>query len=72
MIVGNEFRKNMSEQDPAKVELLKGGAIRALSSYLLIESSSKDERLNKRAAAFVKSEASSIRGQGNESETKKE
>jgi len=35
-IVGGEFRKNMKEEDPERIEALKGNAIRALSNYLMV------------------------------------
>jgi len=40
-IVRAEFKKNVSIDDPAKIELLKGGAVRGLASYLMMESSSQ-------------------------------
>jgi hypothetical protein len=37
--------KNQNESEPAKVEALKGNAIRALTNYLMMESSLKDAKL---------------------------
>ncbi|CAM9564406.1 unnamed protein product [Ectocarpus sp. 8 AP-2014] len=41
----------MGETDPAKIEALKGGAIRGLSNYLVHESGSNDPQLKKRMEA---------------------
>jgi hypothetical protein len=60
VIVREEFKKNMNEADPAKVEMLKGGAVRALASYLMIESSSQDTRLNESSKAYLKREAAAM------------
>jgi len=43
-MIRSEFKKNMNEIDPVKIEALKGAAIRALATYLMMESSAKDER----------------------------
>ncbi|CAM9293713.1 unnamed protein product [Scytosiphon promiscuus] len=51
LILRNEFKKNMSETDPVKIEALKGGAIRGLSNYLVHESGSNDPQLKKRMDA---------------------
>ena len=44
-MVRSEFKKSMHEKDEAKIEVLKAGAIRALSNYMLCESGAKDEKL---------------------------
>ena len=44
-MVRSEFKKSMHEKDEAKIEVLKAGAIRALSNYMLYESGAKDEKL---------------------------
>ena len=44
-MVRTEFKKSMHEKDEAKIEVLKAGAIRALSNYMLYESGAKDEKL---------------------------
>jgi hypothetical protein len=44
-MVRTEFKKSMREKDEAKIEVLKAGAIRALSNYMLYESGAKDEKL---------------------------
>jgi len=38
-IVGGEFRKNMKEEDPGRIDALKGNAMRALSNYLMVSPS---------------------------------
>ena len=45
LMVRTEFKKSMDEKDEAKIEVLKAGAIRALSNYMLYESGAKDEKL---------------------------
>lgn len=44
-MVRTEFKNSMYEKDEAKIEVLKAGAIRALSNYMLYESGAKDEKL---------------------------
>mmetsp|Transcript_9891 Transcript_9891/g.19904 ORF Transcript_9891/g.19904 Transcript_9891/m.19904 type:complete len:109 (-) Transcript_9891:1631-1957(-) len=44
-MVRTEFMKSVEEKDEAKIEVLKAGAIRALSNYMLYESGAKDEKL---------------------------
>mmetsp|Transcript_2730 Transcript_2730/g.3219 ORF Transcript_2730/g.3219 Transcript_2730/m.3219 type:complete len:112 (+) Transcript_2730:233-568(+) len=46
-MVNSEFGKNKHEKDEAKIEIMKAGAIRALSNYLLYESGAKDNKLGK-------------------------
>ena len=48
-MVRKEFRKNMHETDPAKIDQLKGNAIRALTNYMTMESLSRLKQNNKRA-----------------------
>lgn len=45
-LIKNEFLKNKNELDSNKVEILKGNAIRALTNYLMIETSLKDSKIN--------------------------
>ena len=58
-IVQAEFRKNAHVKDE-KVEQLRGNAVRALSNYLVLESMSKDDALNKVAKNFSQKEADKI------------
>ncbi|CAM9804405.1 unnamed protein product [Laminaria digitata] len=51
LILRTEFKKNVGETDPAKIEQLKGNAIRGLSNYLVHESGSNDPQLKKRMDA---------------------
>ncbi len=44
-MVRGEFSKNKDVKDEAQIEVLKAGAIRALSNYMLYESGAKDEKL---------------------------
>jgi hypothetical protein len=44
-MVKGEFAKNKTVKDAAQIEVLKAGAIRALSNYMLYESGSKDTKL---------------------------
>lgn len=60
-IVRNEFKKHAALEDEAAIEKLKSNAIRGLSNYLLMESSSKDERFQKHATTYIKREADSIK-----------
>ena len=59
-IVKNEFLKNANIQDPIAIENLKNNAIRGLANYLMIESTSKDQRFQQHAENFVKKEASEL------------
>eukprot|EP00941_MAST-03F_sp_MAST-3F-sp1_P001787 g1787.t1 len=43
--IRQEFRKNMNETDPTKIENLKLAAIRGLSNYLTLEAGAKDPRI---------------------------
>ena len=47
-----EFGKNKNENDEAKIEVMKAGAIRALSNYMLYESGAKDQTLGKAMNKF--------------------
>ena len=49
--VRGEFRKNMGETDPVKIENLKLAAVRGLSNYLTLESGAKDPRIAANMAA---------------------
>lgn len=44
LIIKKEFLKNKNEIDPIRIESLKGNAIRALTNYLMMESSLKDNK----------------------------
>ena len=59
-MISSEFKKNLKEIDPFKIEALKGAAVRALATYLMMESSSKDARFKKNADEFVEKERSTI------------
>lgn len=60
-IIGNEFRKNAHITDPLMIEGLKSGAIRGLSNYLMMESSSKDQRFKNHMNAFHDNETKNIK-----------
>lgn len=60
VIVRNEFKKNMSVTDPTTVAALKSNAVRALTNYLMLESSNKDQKLRDRIAEFNKVEFDSL------------
>ena len=51
-MVRMEFGKNKGETDEAKIQVMKAGAIRALSNYMLYESGAKDQRLGKAMNKF--------------------
>lgn len=59
-IVGGEFRRYAAEEDPVKIDNLKSNAIRALANYLMIESTTRDEKLRAKTEAFIKREASDM------------
>jgi len=68
-IVGGEFRKNAKEENEEKVGQLKSNAIRALANYLMIESSTKDARLQGKVTAYSNREASTLEQRGKKTET---
>jgi hypothetical protein len=45
--VRTQFRAGKDETDPTKVENLKGGAVRALSNYMLYQSAQKEPQLQR-------------------------
>jgi len=47
-IVSSEFRKNAKESDPEKLSQLKFATVRAMSNYLVLESTERDPRLKSR------------------------
>ena len=51
-LVKNEFLRNKNETNEEKLNSLKNNAIRALTNYLMMESSMKDQRLKEKANAF--------------------
>jgi len=51
-MVRTEFSKHKDVTDPATVEALKSGAVRALANYMLFESGAKDEKLGKAMGKF--------------------
>jgi len=65
-MIRTEFKKNMTELDPVKVDALKGAAIRGLATYLMMESSAKDERFQKNALKFARTEAETLKKDKNE------
>jgi hypothetical protein len=48
----SEFAKHRHEKDELKIEVLKAGAVRALSNYMLYESGRKDKKLEKAMNRF--------------------
>ena len=56
ILVKKEFIKNKDVTDEAQLNALKNNATRALTNYLMMESSIKDEKLREKANAY-KSEA---------------
>mmetsp|Transcript_10965 Transcript_10965/g.15959 ORF Transcript_10965/g.15959 Transcript_10965/m.15959 type:complete len:106 (-) Transcript_10965:96-413(-) len=50
-----EFGKHKGVKDEAQIEVLKAGAIRALSNYMLYESGAKDEKLGSAMNKFNES-----------------
>ncbi len=62
-IVRSEFIKNAKETDEIKIEQLKSNAVRGLANYLMIESASKDTRLQKFSSNYVQKEAESLKEQ---------
>jgi hypothetical protein len=48
----SEFAKYRHEKDELKIEVLKAGAVRALSNYMLYESGRKDKKLEKAMNRF--------------------
>ena len=51
-VVRGEFLKNKDETDEAKINALKNNAVRALTNYLMMESSMKDQKLRDKANAY--------------------
>mmetsp|Transcript_2292 Transcript_2292/g.4240 ORF Transcript_2292/g.4240 Transcript_2292/m.4240 type:complete len:108 (-) Transcript_2292:193-516(-) len=51
-IVRVEFMKNKDVTDESKINALKNNAVRALTNYLMMESSMKDQRLRDKANTF--------------------
>lgn len=64
-IVRNEFKKNAAVKDEATIERLKSNAVRGLSNYLMMESSTKDARFQQQSKAFVQREVDSIKSERN-------
>jgi hypothetical protein len=60
-IVRSEFVKHAKEIDDVKIEQLKSNAVRGLANYLMIESASKDTRLQKFSSTYVQKEADSLK-----------
>jgi hypothetical protein len=65
-IVRAEFRRNAAIKDTLQIDLLKSNAIRGLSNYLMIESSSKDERFQKKSSEYTKQQVNSIQDEKKE------
>jgi hypothetical protein len=59
-IVKGEFVKNKNEVDEEKIKQLKGNGIRALTNYLVLESSIKDPKMNRRVSEYKATEAASL------------
>lgn len=51
-VILTEFRKNAKVNDPVLIDQLKSHAIRGLANYLMMESSSKDPRLQQASSTF--------------------
>lgn len=51
-VVRIEFLKNKNETDEKKINSLKNNAVRALTNYLMMESSMKDPRLRDKANIY--------------------
>lgn len=62
-VVRGEFRKNVKLEDPAQIENLKSGAVRALTNYLMIQSISKDQKLQKNASRFMDKETNDMKNE---------
>jgi hypothetical protein len=60
-IVRGEFKRNSAVEDPAAVEALKSNAVRALTNYLMLESSNKDEKLKERISDFNRGQMGTIK-----------
>lgn len=60
-IVKNEFAKNRDVNEEQKLTTLKGNAIRALTNYLMLESSNKDKKFQEKITKFKNSEFDSIK-----------
>lgn len=56
----NEFKKNAGVTDSATLAALRSNAVRALTNYLMLESSNKDQRLRERIANFNRGELDSL------------
>mmetsp|Transcript_5376 Transcript_5376/g.13825 ORF Transcript_5376/g.13825 Transcript_5376/m.13825 type:complete len:106 (+) Transcript_5376:203-520(+) len=59
-VVGAEFRRNKDETDEDKVEQLKFNAVRALSNYLLFESSVQDEQMQRKVRAWQQAQSEKL------------
>ena len=59
--LAKEFKKNASIVDATQIDMLKSNAIKGLANYLMLESSMKDEKLQRNVAKYLKSETSSIK-----------
>lgn len=65
-MVKGEFAKNKAVKDAAQIEVLKAGAIRALSNYMLYESGSKDKKLGTAMKKFNKDQRETLIQKGSE------
>ena len=61
-MVRSEFGKNKDVKDETQIEVLKAGAIRALSNYMLFESGGKDKKLGGAMKKFNEDERAGIQG----------
>jgi hypothetical protein len=61
LIVGKEFRKNAAVADPLAIEALKSNGVRALANYLMMESTTRDDKFKNQVAKFTSKEAESIK-----------
>jgi hypothetical protein len=60
-IVRGEFKRNALITDNLKIEALKANAIRALSNYLMMESSASDKKFKQKSDVFKLKEVDTIR-----------
>jgi hypothetical protein len=60
-LVRIEFIKNKDESDESKIKALKNNAVRALTNYLMMESSMKDQRLRDKANVYKSAALDSLK-----------
>jgi hypothetical protein len=70
-MVKSDFGKNSAVKDEAQIEVLKAGAIRALSNYMLYESGAKDKKLGTAMKKFNEDERAGMRNKDDKTVPKK-